>query len=116
MIKIEIPDVLVPCAALGFTVLRLDDQERWIAFAWENGDVVSLHRPIVGEIKDVVGCADDHGGEIMLLHHPANTAPFVLVERKCHWHSPEALRNRRKPSVSVPTILLSPESSCRGLC
>jgi hypothetical protein len=85
MIEGKEADVLVPGSALRFPKLRLDDKERWLAFAGKNRDVVTFHRPVIREVEDVVGCANDNGVKVVALHHLADAAPFFLIEWVSHY-------------------------------
>src|SRR6266571_471778 len=107
MVKIEVAYIFIPCRALGFAKLRLNHQERRVAFAGEDGDVVALHRPIVGQIKNVVGRADNQGGEVVLLHHLPHATPFFEVERIGHLLEPLTLTAR---------LYLFPSMSTKPLC
>ena len=72
VVALEQADVLGPGIALSVGELRLERDQRGLAFARENGDVVALHAPVIGEIENVVRSADDQGGEFLILHQGAN--------------------------------------------
>ena len=84
VVALEQPNVLRPGGAARVVFLRLDGDERGFAFAREDRDVVALHAPVVGEVDDVVGRADDQRVEIMLLHQIADAVQFRFVDRIGH--------------------------------
>ena len=82
--------------------------ERRLALAREDGGVVALHRPEVGQVEDVVGSAHDQGVEPLLFHERAH--PFELQARhgasSRHRHAIGAPPSRRHVRVSrVPSTV-----------
>ena len=65
VIALEKPDVLCPRGAARILFLRLDGDQRRLAFAREDRDVVALHAPVVRQIDDIVGRAHHQGVEIV---------------------------------------------------
>src|SRR5258708_7441460 len=84
MIKRKIAHVLVPGSALRLAKLRLNNQQRRVALARENREVVALHRPVVRQVEDIVGCARHDRIKVVALHHFADAAPFFLVRSEEH--------------------------------
>ncbi len=78
VVALEQADVLRPGGAARVLFLRLDGDERGLALAWEDRDVVALHAPVVGEVDDVVGRAHDQGVEIVASHEFADAGEFEL--------------------------------------
>src|SRR5215472_10255287 len=84
IVKMEIAYVFVPGRALRLTELRLDDQERRVSLARKNNEVVSLHGPVVRQIKNIVGCARDQSVQIVTVEDFAHTLQFFVVDREAH--------------------------------
>src|SRR5205807_2352285 len=63
-----------PGVALRVGQLRLDGDQRGIAFSGKNDGVISLHAPVVGEIDNVVRRADDEGAQILIFHDRMSSA------------------------------------------
>ena len=72
---------------MGVRKLGLDRDEYGIAFAGKHYRVVSLHTPVIGEIKNVVGSAYDQGGDVLMFHQRAHTVEFLLVNGPRHSYS-----------------------------
>ena len=72
---------------MGIAELRLDGNEYGITFAGKHHRVVSLHAPVIGEIKDVVGGAYDQGGDVLIFHQRAHAVEFLLVNGPRHSYS-----------------------------
>ena len=77
-------NVCVPCRALRFAELRLDDQKSRITLARENHQVVAFHGPVVREVQNVVGRAGDEGVKVVAIQDIAHTLPFFLIEGIAH--------------------------------
>src|SRR2546429_6040854 len=76
----EEANVFVPRRALRFAELWLDDQKRWIAVARKNNQVISLHGPVVRQVKNVVRRADHQRIEMVLLQHLPHALPLLFVD------------------------------------
>src|SRR5215472_4408355 len=84
VVEMEQADVFVPRRALRFAELRFDDQERWIAVARKNNEVISLHGPVVRQVKNVVRRADHQRIEMVPLEHLPDTLPLLFVDGTPH--------------------------------
>src|SRR6267378_2689992 len=50
MIKRKEPDIFIPSGALRLAKLRLDHQQRRLAFAREDRKIIALHGPVIREV------------------------------------------------------------------
>ena len=62
----------------------LDDEQHRLAHAREDDDVVALDRPVVREVEDVVGRADDEAVEVALAEQRADAVELRVVARPGH--------------------------------
>src|SRR2546429_4454876 len=83
-VEMEEANVFVPRRALRFAELWLDDQKRWIAVARKNNQVISLHGPVVRQVKNVVRRADHQRIEMVLLQHLPHALPLLFVDGIAH--------------------------------
>src|SRR5439155_20663624 len=84
VVALEEANVGRPCRALGVLPLRLEGDERRLALAREDRDVIALHGPVVRQVEHVVGRADDEGVEVLVGHGPADAVELRVVARPAH--------------------------------
>jgi hypothetical protein len=77
-------DVVRPRHAARVVERRLEADQRRLALAREDDEVVPLHRQKVGEVEDVVGGAHDQRVEVLLGHERANALELRVVARPAH--------------------------------
>ena len=77
-------DVVGPGVTPHIELLRFDREDYGIGFPREDGDLPRLHRPVVGEVVDVVGGPHNQGVEVGLLHGVADPLQSNLINRPCH--------------------------------
>jgi hypothetical protein len=96
-------DVVRPGHALGVLCRGLEADQRGLALAREDGGLVALHAPEVGQVEDVVGRADDERVEPFLHHQRADVVELGVVSRPAHEEivtlpaRPRHPRVRRRP-------------------
>src|SRR5206468_6780240 len=76
--------VLGPGRAARIVERRLECEQRRVALAREDDDVVALHREEVREVQDVVGRADDERVDVLLGHQRADALELRVVARPAH--------------------------------
>jgi len=54
MIERKKPDIFIPSGALRLAKLRLDYQQRRLAFAREDRKIIALHGPVIREVQDII--------------------------------------------------------------
>ena len=80
----EEANVVRPGIALCVFRGGLEADQRRLALTREDGGVVALHRPEVGQVEDVVGSAHDQGVEPLLFHERAHPFELQVVTGPAH--------------------------------
>src|SRR5205823_14722056 len=94
----------LPCpGALCLLGLRLEHDQRGLALPREDGQVVALHAPVVGEVEDVVGRADDERVELALDHQRAHPLELRVVARPRHARADWIARQTFSPFAGMST-------------
>ena len=88
VVALEQTDVRRPGRPLGVGLLGLEGDERHLPFPREHDRVIALHGPVVREIEDVVGRADDERVQIPVGHQAADAVELGAVRRPAHRHPP----------------------------
>src|SRR5262249_34153866 len=95
-------DVVRPGATSGVVGLRLEHDQRRIALAGGDDDVVPLHAPVVREVDDVVRRPNDERVQVLLGHERADAVQLGVVPGPGHGVTLSARKSRRRVDRRKP--------------